>query len=88
MIEVVVSDTGAGIAAELLPFVFERFRQDETGSTVRASGVGLGLAIVEHVVELHGGSVDAASAGPGQGATFTVRLPALSASPASCEPAP
>jgi signal transduction histidine kinase len=75
-IEIVVSDTGVGISAEFLPFVFDRFRQAD-GSSVRAKGgLGLGLAIVRHVTELHGGTVTAESAGPGQGATFTVRLPA------------
>jgi len=72
---VVVRDTGAGIRPELLPFVFDRFRQGD-GSTTRAhGGLGLGLAIVRHLVELHGGSARAESEGPELGATFTVTLP-------------
>jgi PAS domain S-box-containing protein len=70
-----VADTGEGIPPELLPHVFERFRQGDSTSTRSHGGLGLGLAIVRHVVELHRGSVHAASAGPGRGATFTVRLP-------------
>jgi signal transduction histidine kinase len=75
-IEIVVADSGAGIAPEFLPHVFDRFRQGEGGSTRRHGGLGLGLAIVRHLVELHGGSVQAASDGEGRGATFRVRLPA------------
>jgi len=76
-VEIVVSDTGQGIRAEFLPFVFDRFRQAEAGSTRQHGGLGLGLAIVRHLVELHGGSVRVDSSGDGQGATFTVRLPVL-----------
>jgi signal transduction histidine kinase/ActR/RegA family two-component response regulator len=75
--EVVVADTGRGIRADFLPRVFERFSQADSGSTRVAGGLGLGLAIVRHLVELHGGTVDVASPGEGQGATFTVRLPIL-----------
>jgi len=74
-VEIVVSDTGVGISPEFLPHVFERFRQAEGGSTRRFGGLGLGLAIVRHLVELHGGAVDAESEGEGRGATFRVRLP-------------
>jgi len=74
-VELVVTDTGVGIAPEFLPHVFERFRQAEGGSTRRFGGLGLGLAIVRHLVELHGGSVQAESLGENCGATFRVRLP-------------
>jgi signal transduction histidine kinase len=74
-IELAVTDTGVGIAPEFLPHVFERFRQAEGGSTRRFGGLGLGLAIVRHLVELHGGSVEAVSLGENRGATFRVRLP-------------
>jgi len=70
-----VSDTGRGIDAELLPHIFERFKQSDSASTREHAGLGLGLAIVRHLVELHGGRVHAESAGVGQGATFTVVLP-------------
>lgn len=74
-VQIEVTDTGIGIAADVLPFVFERFRQGQTGLTRAYGGLGLGLAIVRHLVELHGGSVEASSAGRDHGATFTVRLP-------------
>jgi signal transduction histidine kinase len=74
-VDLLVSDTGIGISPEFLPHVFERFRQAEAGTTRRYGGLGLGLAIVRHLVELHGGSVLAESAGAGHGATFRVRLP-------------
>jgi CheY-like chemotaxis protein len=74
-IEVRVVDTGCGISADLLPHVFERFRQAEGATTQRHSGLGLGLGIVRQLVELHGGTVHAASPGVGHGTTFTVRLP-------------
>jgi signal transduction histidine kinase len=73
--ELVVADSGAGIDPAFLPHVFERFRQDEGSGTTRQVGLGLGLAIARHLAELHGGTVDAASPGRDQGATFTVRLP-------------
>jgi signal transduction histidine kinase/ActR/RegA family two-component response regulator len=76
-IEIVVSDTGVGISKEFLPHVFDRFRQAESGSTRRTGGLGLGLSIVRHLVEMHGGRVHATSAGENQGATFTVRLPMM-----------
>ena len=71
-----VADTGAGIPAAFLPYVFDRLRQADTGKARRADGLGLGLSIVRHIVELHGGSVAAESAKEGCGATFTLRLPA------------
>jgi signal transduction histidine kinase/ActR/RegA family two-component response regulator len=74
-IEIAVSDTGAGITPEFLPHVFDRFRQADQRTTRQHGGMGLGLAIVRHLVELHGGTVRAESAGVGQGATFTVLLP-------------
>jgi signal transduction histidine kinase/ActR/RegA family two-component response regulator len=78
-IEVNIADTGQGINPEFLPHVFERFRQAEGAPSRRHGGLGLGLAIVRQLVELHAGTVHAASAGVGRGATFTVRLPALAA---------
>jgi PAS domain S-box-containing protein len=74
-IELVVSDTGQGIAPEFLPHVFDRFRQADPSTTRRHGGLGLGLSIVRHLVELHGGTVTAGSEGTGQGATFIVKLP-------------
>jgi signal transduction histidine kinase/CheY-like chemotaxis protein len=75
---VTVSDTGKGITADFLPHVFDRFTQADTSATRRHGGLGLGLAIARHLVALHGGSIAAQSAGEGQGAAFTVRLPLLS----------
>jgi signal transduction histidine kinase len=75
-VAVSVADTGAGIPHEFLPHVFDRFRQADQTSTRVHGGLGLGLSIVKHLVELHGGTVSASSRGRGQGATFTVRLPA------------
>ena len=72
-----VVDTGQGIAAHFLPQIFERFRQADSTTTRRHGGLGLGLAIVRHLVELHGGSAHAESEGEGRGATFTIRLPLL-----------
>ena len=75
--EITVSDTGKGISSEFLPYVFERFLQADSTSTRQHSGLGLGLAIVRHLVEMHGGTVSAASEGEGRGATFTLRLPLM-----------
>jgi len=72
-----VSDTGIGIDPAFLPYIFERFRQADSTSTRTQKGLGLGLAITRHLVELHGGSIEASSAGEGRGATFTVTLPLL-----------
>ncbi len=73
--QIQVSDTGKGISPEFLPYVFERFRQADSTSTRSNKGLGLGLAIARHLVELHGGTIAAQSQGIGQGATFTVKLP-------------
>jgi PAS domain S-box-containing protein len=73
--EIVVSDSGQGIAANFLPYVFDRLRQADSSSTRTHGGLGLGLAIVRHLVELHGGTVEAESRGEGKGAAFTVTLP-------------
>ena len=77
-----VADTGIGIAPAFLPYVFERFRQQDAANTREYGGLGLGLAIVRHLAELHGGTVTAFSAGEGTGSTFTVRVPARQAAPA------
>ncbi len=74
---IIVSDTGQGIHREFLPFVFDRFRQADSTSTRAHGGLGLGLAIVRHIVEMHGGTVNANSLGEGSGAVFTVALPLL-----------
>jgi signal transduction histidine kinase/ActR/RegA family two-component response regulator len=76
-VEIIVSDTGQGIAADVLPYVFDRLRQGEGGSARGHGGLGIGLGLVRHLVELHGGSVYAESAGEGQGATFVVKLPLM-----------
>ncbi|MFB2970432.1 ATP-binding protein [Aerosakkonema sp. BLCC-F183] len=75
--QITVSDTGKGISPEFLPHVFEYFRQADSSTTRMFGGLGLGLAIVRHLVELHGGTVRADSPGEGQGATFTVELPLI-----------
>lgn len=74
-VEIVVADTGAGIAPAFLPHVFQPFRQQDASVTRSHGGLGLGLAIVKHLVELHGGNIEARSDGVGKGATFVVRLP-------------
>ena len=83
-----VTDTGQGIAPEVLPYIFDRFRQAETESSTRTQGgLGLGLAIVRHLLEIHGGEVSAYSEGLGLGATFKVRLPSIEQNNSSQQPA-
>jgi PAS domain S-box-containing protein len=84
-VEVGVSDTGEGIPAEFLPHVFERFRQADSSTTRRHGGLGLGLAIAKQLVELHGGTLRAASPGEGAGSTFTVALPVSAVRPEAGE---
>jgi signal transduction histidine kinase len=84
-VQIIVSDSGQGIARQFLPHVFERFRQADTSTTRQHGGLGLGLAVVRHIVESHGGSVAVDSPGEHLGATFTVSLPAIDASDAMLE---
>ncbi len=77
-VEIVIADSGVGITSDFLPQVFDRFRQADTTTAREHHGLGLGLAIVKQLVELHGGTITAASDGPQRGATFVVRLPAAS----------
>jgi PAS domain S-box-containing protein len=79
VVEINVADTGVGIRADDLPFVFQRFWQAHTGVSREFGGLGIGLALARHLVELHGGTIRAESLGPGQGATFTVSLPTAGA---------
>ncbi|MGD0767037.1 MAG: ATP-binding protein [Tepidisphaeraceae bacterium] len=76
-VELTVADTGQGIAAEFLPFVFDRFRQADSSTTRKQGGLGIGLAIAKQLVELHGGSIRATSHGIGQGSSFIVQLPLM-----------
>jgi PAS domain S-box-containing protein len=76
-VEITITDTGQGISPDFVPYVFDRFRQADSSITRTYSGLGLGLAIVRHLVELHGGTVRADSEGEGKGATFTVKLPLM-----------
>ena len=76
-VRLTVADTGPGIRPDFLPYVFDRFRQGDQSTTRAFGGLGLGLAIVRHLVELHGGTVEAASVGEGRGATFIVELPSM-----------
>ena len=87
-ITVEVIDSGAGIAREFLPFVFDRFRQADQTTTRAYGGLGLGLSIVRHLTELHGGTVSVSSDGPGHGARFQVRLPAVKSNSYVPAPAP
>jgi hypothetical protein len=72
-----VTDTGEGIRADFLPYVFDRFRQEDSSRTRKHGGLGLGLSIVQHLIEMHGGAVEASSPGENQGTTLTVKLPLL-----------
>jgi CheY-like chemotaxis protein len=81
-VDVVVADSGMGIRADFLPHIFERFKQAESSVNRQRTGLGLGLAISRNLVEMHGGSIQAASAGDGKGATFRVHLPLLAAAEA------
>jgi signal transduction histidine kinase/ActR/RegA family two-component response regulator len=83
-VRLAVSDTGKGIAAEFLPHVFDRFRQADSATTRAYGGLGLGLAIVRHLAELHGGTVQAESAGEGRGSTFSVTFPLAHAPACEC----
>lgn len=85
-IEIVVSDTGQGISAEFLPYIFERFRQADASISRTFGGLGLGLAIVRQLVEMHGGTVHAHSPGEGQGTTVTVKLPLIAVGSVAIEP--
>jgi PAS domain S-box-containing protein len=85
-IEIAVSDNGVGIDPQFMPHVFERFRQADGAFTRRHGGLGLGLAIARHIVEIHGGDISASSPGKDQGATFKIRLPLTSLGPASRRP--
>jgi PAS domain S-box-containing protein len=84
-VELTVSDTGIGISPDFLPHIFERFRQGDAGPSREHGGLGLGLAIVRHLVELHGGTVHASSGGKDRGATFQVRLPIMIVHPTTVE---
>jgi PAS domain S-box-containing protein len=75
VVELRVTDSGEGIAPEFLPFLFDRYRQADASATRSHGGLGLGLSLAKHIVELHGGTIEACSEGPGRGATFLVRLP-------------
>jgi signal transduction histidine kinase len=83
--ELQVADTGMGINAAFLPYVFDKFRQADASFTRQHGGLGLGLAIARHLIELHGGSIEARSAGEGAGATFVIRLPLRAADAADIQ---
>lgn len=87
-VRITVSDTGKGISAEYLPFIFDRFHQADSSSTRRSTGLGLGLSLVRHLVELHGGTVYAKSTGEGQGASFIINLPLRAVLPQASEGEP
>jgi len=85
-IRIIVSDNGEGIDPEFLPYIFDRFRQADTSVRRRFGGLGLGLSLVKQLTELHGGTISAASEGPGRGATFVVTLPGLAMQPGPAAP--
>ncbi|MBD2501012.1 PAS domain-containing hybrid sensor histidine kinase/response regulator [Anabaena azotica] len=85
MAQITVSDTGKGINPDFLPYIFEHFRQEDSTTTRKFGGLGLGLAIVRHLVELHGGNIEANSLGVGLGASFTVKLPLITAHSANTD---
>ncbi len=85
-VEIIVSDNGQGISPDFLPYVFDRFRQHDSTTTRSYGGLGLGLAIVRQIIELHGGTVTVASPGIGQGTTFIVKLPVMIIHKPSIEP--
>ena len=85
VVTIVVTDSGEGISGEFLPFIFDRFRQADASTSRRYGGLGLGLALTRQIVELHGGSIEAASEGRGQGSTFSIRLPLADAVAPSSE---
>src|SRR5204862_7234678 len=80
-LEIEVADTGEGLTPDVLPFVFDRFRQADSGPSRGHTGLGLGLAIVRHIVELHGGVVAASGAGLGRGSTLQIVVPVAAAEP-------
>ncbi|MBD2448223.1 response regulator [Nostoc sp. FACHB-152] len=81
--KITITDTGKGIRPDFLPFVFDYFRQEDSATTRKFGGLGLGLAIARYLVELHGGRIEVESPGIGQGATFTIKLPLISTQPAT-----
>jgi PAS domain S-box-containing protein len=83
-----VKDTGIGMAPDLLPYIFERFRQGASSASRAHGGLGIGLALVRHLVEMHGGTVEARSDGEGQGSAFTIRMPMLGSRAVTDKPAP
>jgi two-component system CheB/CheR fusion protein len=87
-VELIVRDTGVGISADFLPHVFDRFKQEQTTASRRGGGLGLGMAIVRNLVELHGGTVRVESAGQGHGTTFIVRLPVAAILPPPADQSP
>jgi signal transduction histidine kinase len=86
VIEIKISDSGRGIDPAFLPHIFEGFRQADSSSTRRFGGLGLGLAISRHIIELHGGSIKAESAGEEQGSVFTIKIPVLKSDNSSPPP--